>query len=526
MKRIAILFLFLSLFVSANLLAEVDALKPILKDTIRDEAIVLPPTLISNADALLSNWLTTSYLKLDNNCIQQSENPYFSDSVYIERLSKLPTVMEMPYNQIVRSYINLYAQRLRERVSYMMGLGHFYFPLFEQALDAENMPLELKYIPVIESALNPSAVSKAGAAGLWQFMLPTARQYGLEINSLIDERRDPVKSTQVAVKYFKELYRIYGDWGLVIAAYNCGPGNVNKAIRRAGGKKGYWDIYFHLPRETRGYLPAFIAVNYLMNYTTEHNICEAKCRIPMNTDTVQVNQMFHFQQIADVLNVPIEEIRMLNPAYRRDIIPGNLKPCTLRLPMFKAYAFIESQDTIARYHASELLLNFRKTLDPGTPDDNLAQNILRHKVKRGESILAIARKYKVSVSDIKSWNNLHSSRLPKGKIIEIIREKKPTINIRNSESLALHAKSKAVDTTKVASDTTAVATNVAQEKTTKTKSFGSLRNFSYHTVRSGDTLWSIANRYPGISVKDLMSVNRLRRQNAIQVGMKIKIPKT
>ncbi|MDD2799297.1 MAG: LysM peptidoglycan-binding domain-containing protein [Bacteroidales bacterium] len=522
MKNAFYLILLFIILSFNNLFAIVEGAKPSLKDTIRDEAIVLPETLLPNLDSLLSNWLTTRYLNLDKNCIDQSVNPSFTDSIYIERLSKLSTVIEMPYNQIVRSYINLYAERLRVRVSYMMGLSQFYFPLFEQALDAENLPLELKYLPVIESALNPSAISHAGAAGLWQFMLPTGKQYGLEITSLIDERRDPIKSTYVAARYLKNLHRIYGDWGLAIAAYNCGPGNVNKAIRRSGGKRDYWEIYFNLPKETRGYLPAFIAVNYLMNYTSEHNICSAKCNIPLNTDTVVVNQMVHFQQIADVLNLPIQEIRTLNPSYKHDLIPGNISPCVLRLPMFSAYSYIENADSISKYRADDYLMAFRRTVEP-TPGEMNAQSYLRYKVKRGETLATIARKYRVSVSDLKDWNKLYSSRVSKGKSLKIYRDKQPIIESRPSESLASRTKSKGVDTTTVAVDSSKIAVDekqIAQKRTTKTT------KYRYYIVERGDTLWAIANRFPGISVKDIMAANRLRHHNAIQVGMKIKIPKT
>lgn len=525
MKKALLLFHFILVFVSVNLYAEAEPSKPTIKDNIRDEAIVLPEPLKANMDEMLSNWMTSHLLDIDKNCIQNSVNPEVSDSIYIERLSKLPTAIEMPYNQIVRSYINLYAQRLRDRVSYMLGLGRFYFPIFEQALDAENMPLELKYLPVIESALNPSATSRVGAAGLWQFMLPTGKMYGLEINSLIDERRDPIKSTYVAVRYLKNLHRIYGDWGLAIAAYNCGPGNVNKAIRRSGGKRDYWEIYFHLPKETRGYLPAFIAVNYLMNYPSEHNICEAKCKIPMNTDTVQVNEMVHFQQIADVLQIPIEEIRTLNPTYRRDIVPGNLKPYTLRLPMFSAYAFIDQRDSIEKYRADELLLNFRKTVNPTALDYSTPQSIIHHKVRRGETMKEIAKKYDVAVADIKDWNHLRSTKLPKGKLLKIYREKEVSKPIKNNEEFTAHAKQKAVDTVKVVSDTLSVAEKEKEERVNDKNLAAQLHNFSYHTVRRGDTLWAIANRYPGISVKDIMSANKLRKHSDIQVGMKIKIPK-
>lgn len=493
MNKFRLLFLLSVVFLSINFTSFAETQKvPAMKQTIRDEAIQVPASLTANIDSLLSDWMITNHLSADLDCIHNSVNPDLPDSVYIERLSKLPSIIEMPYNQIVRSYINMYAVRLRERVSYMLGLSHFYFPLFEQALDAENMPLELKYLPVIESALNPAATSRVGAAGLWQFMIYTGRDYGLEVNNLVDERRDPIKSTYVAARYLKALYRIYGDWNLAIAAYNCGPGNVNKAIRRSGGKRDYWEIYFYLPKETRGYVPAFIAVNYLMNYAKEHNICAAKCKLPLNSDTVQVNKMMHFQQIADILNVPVEEIRIMNPQYRRDIIPGNIKPSTLRLPMNSAYAFIDAQDTIANYHADQFLFNFRKTVDPGTPDDNLTQTITRHRVGRKESVASIAQRYGVSVSDLKSWNHLRSTKLRSGTSLVIYRDKPATPAVESNEPLT--AQKKAKEEVNPASQ---------EEKS---------QAITYHKVRKRETISTIARKY-GVTVSDLKNWNDLATSN-------------
>ena len=240
----------------------------------------------------------------------------------------------------------MYSVRRREQVAYMLTLGDYYFPLFEEMLDRHGLPLELKYLPVIESALNPVAVSRMGATGLWQFMLKTGQGYGLEVNSLVDERRDPYKSTEAAVRYLKDLYSIYGDWNLVIAAYNCGPGNVNKAIARSGGKQDYWEIYYRLPRETRGYVPAFIAANYIMNYYAEHNICPMKPNDFQALDTVHVNQEIHFGQIAEILDIPVNELQRLNPQFKRDIVPGNYKPYALVLPTKKMIAFIDKKDEI------------------------------------------------------------------------------------------------------------------------------------------------------------------------------------
>ncbi|MDD4636795.1 MAG: transglycosylase SLT domain-containing protein, partial [Bacteroidales bacterium] len=335
------------------------------KDTIRDESVVLPESLSdSNIDSLLCSWTIRQQVINNQDCLSREENPLFSDEDYIQRLSELPTIIEMPYNQIVRSFIDVYTNRRRSLVQYMLGMGEYYFPLFEQELDANDMPHELKYLPVIESALNPKAVSRAGATGLWQFMLGTGKIYGLECNSLVDERRDPVKSTHAAIRYLKDLYEIYQDWNLAISAYNCGPGNVNKAIKRSGGKKDFWEIYNYLPKETRGYLPAFIAANYVMSYYCDHNICPVTADLSYSSDTIEVKTRIHLQQVADVLDIPIDELRSLNPQYKKDIIPGGENyNCMLRLPMTCAYNFIEMQDSICNYHQSELLVN-RTTVEP------------------------------------------------------------------------------------------------------------------------------------------------------------------
>lgn len=284
-----------------------------LKESIKDSSIVYPESFETDTQELMKNWYLQNYTVLDDSGADLTDVPT-TDEDYISRLKALPTVIEMPYNSIVRSYIDMYTQRRRQLVEEMLGLGLYYTPIFEQALEKEGVPLELKYLPVIESALNPDAVSRVGATGLWQFMLGTAKGLGLEVNSLVDERRDPIRSSEMAAKYLKQLYGIYGDWSLAIASYNCGPGNVNKALRRAGGgKKDFWDIYFFLPAETRGYVPAFIAANYVMTYYNDHDLGKSLAKRPIITDTVHVDKRVHFDQISAVLNIPVEELRVLNP---------------------------------------------------------------------------------------------------------------------------------------------------------------------------------------------------------------------
>ena len=395
--------------------------------TERKESIDLPMSMTYPLDSLLNDWKAKNYIDLGKDCSTAEINPLFSDSVYIDRLSRIPAIMEMPYNDIIRKFIDMYAGRLRNQVSFMLSACNFYMPIFEEALDAYGLPLELRYLPIIESALNPSAVSRAGASGLWQFMIGTGKIYGLESNSLVDERRDPIKATWAAARYLKEMYDIYGDWNLVIAAYNCGPGTINKAIRRANGETDYWKIYNYLPKETRGYVPAFIAANYVMTYYCDHNICPMETNIPASTDTVQVNKNLHFEQIADLCNVPLDQIKSLNPQYKKQMIPGDSKPYTLRLPIDAISTFIDKQDTIYTHRADELFRNRKtvavKDITPATRKTTSAVagkgNLTYYTIKSGDTLSTIARKYGVTIKDIQRWNGMSSTKIAAGKRLKI-----------------------------------------------------------------------------------------------------------
>lgn len=321
----------------------------------RDEVIDLPEGMTQSCDSLLSEWMAKKYLYPDTTCVDPDTNPVFQPDEFRDRLRRLPVVMEMPYNSVVQKFIDQYSTRLRRSVSYMLGAGNFYVPIFEEALDYYGLPLELKYLPFIESALEPKAKSRAGAVGLWQFMLATAKRYDLTVNSLIDERQDPYKSTWAAARYLRDLYGIFNDWSLVIAAYNCGPTNVSKAIHRAGGLHDYWSIYPYLPAETRGYVPAFIAANYIMNYYCEHNICPMKTKYPLSTDTLQIHRDLHMDQVAAFTGIDKEAIQALNPQYRTDLIPGSTGTMSLCLPTDALTAFIDQEDSIYNYRADELL---------------------------------------------------------------------------------------------------------------------------------------------------------------------------
>lgn len=391
-----------------------------IKESIQDSTIVYPESFETDTQELMKNWYLQNYAVLSGDGETKDDVPT-SDEDYLQRLKALPTVIEMPYNQVVRSYIDMYTQRRRTLVEEMLGLSLYYMPIFEQALEQEGLPLELKYLPVIESALNPDAVSRVGATGLWQFMLSTAKGLGLEVNSLVDERRDPIRSSELAAKYLKQLYEIYGDWSLAIASYNCGPGNVNKALRRAGGgKQDFWDIYYYLPKETRGYVPAFIAANYVMTYHNDHNIGNALAKRPVLTDTIHITQRVHFDQISEVLGIPVEELRVLNPQYRRDEIPGDIRPYALTLPSKQVYSYIVSEDSIVNHNSAKYAR--RTTAVPGGEiSDSETQLVVKyHKVKRGETLSIIARRYGVSVSTLKKWNGLRSSRLKTGQRLSLI----------------------------------------------------------------------------------------------------------
>ena len=331
----------------------------------RSEVIEFPEAMTYDLDSLLNLYMSKTYLDA-NDCNMRDYNPVYSKEEYVERLSRIPTIMEMAYNEVVQKFIDRYSGRLRHSISYMLGASNFYMPIFEEALEAYHLPLELRYLPIVESALNPNAVSRVGATGLWQFMLTTGRQYGLQVNSLIDERRDPVKASYAAAQYLRDLYSVFGDWNLVLAAYNCGPGNINKAIHRANGVKDYWQIYPYLPKETRGYVPAFIAANYIMTYYSQHNICPMTTRLPLQTDTIMVNKAVHLEQVAAVVGIGIDQLRALNPMYRHDVIPGNTEPMPLRLPMAELTKFIDMEDSVYNYMADDLLT---KRLEVEVKDD-------------------------------------------------------------------------------------------------------------------------------------------------------------
>lgn len=534
-----------------------------IKENIVDNSIVFPESFETDTKALMNNWYLKNYTVLDS-YVENSKSETVSDEVYIKRLRALPVTIEMPFNSVVKTYIEMYTQRRRTLVEEMLGMSLYYMPIFEQALEKEGLPLELKYLPVIESALNPDAISRVGATGLWQFMISTAKGLGLEVNSLVDERRDPYRASEKAAVYLKNLYNIYHDWSLVIAAYNCGPGNVNKALRRAGGSgKDFWAIYPYLPKETRGYVPAFIAANYVMTYFKNHNISPSLAKKPLLTDTIAVNQRINFNQISKVLNMPIDELRVLNPQFRRDVIPGDTHSYSLCLPTHQVYSFIMSKDSILNYRTD--LYGRRDVVEPATISDSKdiqgvegvdftyeTQTVTKwHKVRRGETLAKIAGKYGVTSSSIKRANGLRKSSVKRGQSLKIVTTQRVKVPIEksddptNDELLAANNAGTELDAEQTDTEEIEVAepapTTVKpaeqpkakpepkQKEQPKAKEQPKKRNHSddagiitKHTVRSGESLYKIATDN-GITVDELKAANNLTN-DAVKAGQTLVIP--
>jgi membrane-bound lytic murein transglycosylase D len=447
--------------------------------------------------------------------------PVYDASVIADRIAKLDaqSPFKLIYNDEVRAYINMYAIRKRNQVSRMIGLSELYFPLFEEALARHKMPLELKYLAIVESALNPAARSRVGAQGLWQFMYGTGKLFKLEVNSYVDERCDPIKSTEAACLYMKYLYSIYKDWSLVLAAYNSGPGNVNKAIRRSGGKTNYWDLRPFLPKETAGYVPAFIAATYVMHYAKEHNLYPIMPRaIFSEIDTIHVHKRLAFSQIANVLDMPTEDIEFLNPTYLLGVIPemGNYQVLTLHKS--KIPTFINNEQTIYSYRTKETtrdsLMNITKALPMASKT---------HVVRSGESISAIARKYGVTVADLKKWNKLPSNKLKRGQRLKVTAPFKAKVDEITSQS----GNTSTETTSPESSQTNSTVGSNSETTPTEPKSTPkqtATSGASLYKVKSGDTLWKIAVSH-GMTLEEIRKLNGFTSRTKLQVGQKVKVKK-
>ncbi|MFT3884623.1 MAG: LysM peptidoglycan-binding domain-containing protein [Flavobacteriales bacterium] len=453
---------------------------------------------LSRLPWLKNDPFTTDVEVLNVHHFAPTDTPSYTPDVYRQRLHALDerTPFKLTYNDPVQSYIDLYAKRKREQTARMLGLAQLYFPVFEEALDRYNMPQELKYLAVVESALFPGAKSRAAAVGLWQFIIGTGKLYGLQADSYVDERCDVYASTDAACRYLRDLYKIFGNWELALAAYNCGPGNVNKAVRRAGGTLDYWSIYNYLPRETRGYVPAFIAVNYIFNHAAEHNIYPV---IPnycaYEVDTVHVCYPLDFATLARLTGGSEQELRDLNPMFKQGVVPDVGQPVTIYMPHHLVDDFIRQEDAIAHSYRP----------DTSTPAPAMAstaraaeaQASRTHVVRHGESLAAIARKNGVSASDLRAWNHLRSDHLRAGQRLVV------RVTARNVETV----KEEGAKAEKPSVTAEAIADPV----------------YIYHTVQPGDTLWGIAQRYPGTTVDEIKRLNGEVNLNHLSVGKKLKV---
>jgi len=466
-------------------------------------------------DSLLNSWEVKNRFNFDSSEVRLGYYPTnVPDSVYIQRLEDIEQVVDLNYNQVVKRYIQMYTEKRRDLVEVMLGLSAYYFPIFEETLDKYDMPLEIKYLAIIESALNPTARSRVGANGLWQFMYGTARNMKLEITSFVDERRDPVKSTEAAAQYLNRLYDVYGNWHLAIAAYNCGPGNVNRAIRRSGGRTNYWEIYYRLPRETRGYVPAFIAAMYAFEYHKEHNLVPRYPDIPLSVDTVMVMDYLHFDQLVAMLGMEKEKLRALNPMYRRDVIPAKkTKPYPLVLPNDKIMDFIDKDTTVFAYEREKYFPD--NTLQDPTsssyfvPVDVKGKDKVVYTVKSGDNVGFISSWFHVRASDLRYWNDIRRDIIRVGQKLAIYvpEGQKAQYDKLNAMSFAEKQAS--------------IGKSVKPATPKETAPLDP--NYVYHTVRRGDTIWDIAKQYAGISSDDIMKLNNLTNDRGLYVGQKLKI---
>ena len=510
------------------------------------------------SDSLLSIWYShrQAYAEDDINLDSVKFASNVPDEVYIERLKKMNSFITLPYNDIVRNYIIMYSEKMPTRMAHMLGLCNYYMPIFEEILNRYDMPEELKAMTIIESAMNPRATSRVGAKGMWQFMYGTAKQYGLHIDSFVDERMDPVKSAEAAVQYLQDAYEIFGDWNLAIASYNCGAGNVNKAIRRAGGSRDFWSIWPYLPRETRGYVPAFVGALYTMKYYKEHGIKPEAVGMPVAVDTFYINKQLHLKQVSELTGAPLEELKDLNPQYKHEIVPGHEREYILRLPYNYTNQFIEFEDSLYK-HKADVYFNpatIKKIKDGGDGE------LIIYKVKSGDYLGKIAGQYRVSVAQIKKWNNLKSNDIRVGQRLTIYRGgvapssassssssskttstsssstasgNKITYTVKSGDVLGRIAEKHGVSLANLKSWNGLTSNNiqVGQKLMIYTKgsapaSTGSgqtAKGESTYTVKSGDSFYSIAKNYPGVSAQNIMDHNGLKASD-LKPGMKLKIP--
>ncbi len=475
----------------------------------------------TDLDSLVNDWHVKQMLR--NNPLVLTDDTTgieCPDSIYTSRLASINSVIKLNYNNIIRNHIHVYTIKKRDQFRVMLGLKDYYFPMIEDIFDYYGIPAELKYMAVIESALNPNAVNRrSGATGMWQFIYSTGRAYGLMINSIIDERRDPVRATHAAARYLKDLYGIYNDWILVIAAYNCGPGNVNKAIRRSGNKKDYWDIYYRLPRETRGYIPQYIAATYAMNYYPDHNIQPVPVNFPIATDTIMINTDMHLSQISEVLGMSLGELRSLNPQYRTGLIPGSGKPQPVTLPMNYLGSFIDLSDTI-RNHKYDLYLNKETVIANPTrsvyvPPDVKGKTKLIYNVKEGDNLGFIAEWYHVGLSELRYWNNIYQNIIRIGQQITVFVDPDKADLYSRINTMSFTEKQASIGKSVSAPDPLPLVAGSREQE----------GDYVTHTVRYGDTIWDIVKMYGNVTTTEVLNLNNISDPQKIQVGQKLKIRK-
>ena len=525
------------------------------------------------SDSLLNVW----YLQ---NLISQSEEDYYDmdsvkfesnvpDSVYIERIRQMNSFITLPYNNIVKNHIIKYSEKMPNTIGKILGLCDYYMPYFDEIFNKYDMPEELKAMAVIESAMNPLAVSRAGAKGMWQFMYSTAKIYGLHIDSFVDERLDPYKAAEAAAQYLQDSYEIFGDWNLAIASYNCGAGNVNRAIRRSGGSRAFWDIYPYLPRETRGYVPAFVGALYTMKFYKEHGIKPVSVELPAPVDTFRINKMLHLKQVSELTGAPLDELKNLNPQYRHEIIPGNSREYILRIPYQYTNAFIDNEDSLYR-HKADVYFNpvtLKKIQDGGDGER------ITYRVKSGDYLGKIASRYGTTVAKIKRWNNLKSNNIRVGQRLIIYRGGNApasagtssstsssgsqssaataaggtTYTVKSGDALSTIAERYKVTVSQLKKWNNLSSNNIrvgqklivsqqpaSAQKTTETKPTATQQSstvkandpnigYTEYIVKDGESLYLIAKKFPGVSAQNIMDFNGIGSN--IKPGMKIKIPK-
>jgi len=484
-------------------------------------------------DQLVNDWYTKrSGINNTDNIIKPPfikdtvKHVVIADSVYIKRLYNLPTIIPISYNDKVKKWIRIYTRNNTFRRN-LLGRIDFYLPIFEEVFDRYDLPIELKYMAIIESGLNPRARSRSGAVGLWQFMYPTGKMYGLEINSYVDERMDLLKSTDAAARYLRDMYKIFGDWQLSIAAYNSGAGNVRKAIRRSGGKTDFWEIYPFLPKETRGYIPAYIAALYIVNYYHEHNIIPNKIDMIVATDTVTISKKLHLKQVSEYLNIDYDQLAVLNPQYKRQIIPGQFKPYSLRLPIDKVSYFLASEQDIYKYKDTIYLTEQVTLVEPSktkggyrdyskgyTPPTKAGKKKLQYTIKSGDTYSNIAEWYDVSAKDLQYWNNVKSNKLQIGQKINVWVKKDKYAHYKKIDKMSRAKK-----------DETNIPSN-ANSTTSSEKRIFTKPNKSKHVtykIKSGDNLWTIAKKYSGISAENIKEINGFKNEDlrSLKVGQEI-----